>query len=384
MSPAAGKRMINQGKEEFRSQESGVRRKTAFILTSGFWILTLVFLTMSLMLCPAVVLLWPGIGMSASAGVIPADASAIPASDRGITAAPLEIIQVKHLFDIKKNAVIPSFDQPSAVAVDSQKRIWVLDGVNGRLVGFSYDGKYMTQFGKKGSGRGEFKSPLGLAIDSQDRIYVADSKNHRIQIFDDRASPLAEVYVPPDKYKSLSDPTDMAWDEVRQQLVVVDNDNHRLLIFNKKSEAAPAYKLINDLGGVGYEDGKFRYPYALCLDKSGDIYVTDVINTRVQVFSPKGEYIRSIGEWGIEKGQFFRPQSICMDQKGRVFVGENYAKIGLVQVFDQEGNFLGVVGDSSNQKIRFQVPADLFIDQQNRLYVVQMYTSMISVYSLEK
>ena len=302
----------------------------------------------------------------------------------GSPASPLEIIQVKHLFDIQKNAVIPSLDQPSAVAVDSQKRIWVLDGVNGRLVGFSYDGKYLTQFGKKGSGRGEFKSPLGLAIDSKDHIYVADSKNHRIQIFDDRASLLSEVYVPPDKYKSLSDPTDMAWDEGRQQLVVVDNDNHRLLIFNKKSEATQAYKLMSDVGGVGYEDGKFRYPYALCLDKSGNIYVTDVINTRVQVLSPKGEYIRSIGEWGIEKGQFFRPQSICMDQKGRVFVGENYAKIGLVQVFDQEGNFLGVVGDSSNQKIRFQVPADLFIDQQNRLYVVQMYTSTISVYSLEK
>ena len=296
----------------------------------------------------------------------------------GMAASDLEIIYVRHLFDIQKNAVLPPLDQPSAVAVDSQKRIWVLDGVNSRIVVFSSDGKYLAQFGKKGSGRGEFNSPLGLMIDSKDRIYVADSKNHRIQILDDRGSPLSEIYVPPDKYRSLSDPTDMALDESRQQLVVVDNDNHRLLIFNKK------YELASEVGGVGYEDGKFRYPYALCLDKSGNIYVTDVINTRVQVLSAQGAYIRSLGEWGIEKGQFFRPQSICLDQKGRVFVGENYAKIGLVQVFDREGNFLGVVGDSSNQKIRFRVPADLFIDEQNRLYVIQMYTSTISVYSLEK
>jgi len=367
MRPAAGKRMINQASPG-----------------KGSFFVLLIWFSMSLLFCPAVLLLWPGTGMSASAGKIPADASASLPSDKGKPAAPLEIIQVKHLFDISKNSVIPALNQPSAVVVDSQKRIWVMDGVNGRLVGFSYDGKYLTQFGKKGSGQGEFKSPLGLAVDSRDRIYVADSKNHRIQIFDDRASPLAEVYIPPDKYKSLSDPTDMAWDEVRKQLVVVDNDNHRLLIFGNKSESAQGYKLLTEIGGVGYEDGKFRYPYAICLDASGNIYVTDVINTRVQVFTPKGEFIRNIGEWGIEKGQFFRPQSICMDRKGRVFVGENYPKIGLIQVFDQEGNFLGVIGDSSNQKIRFQVPADIFIDQQNRLYVVQMYTSTISVYSLEK
>jgi sugar lactone lactonase YvrE len=391
MSPAAGKRMVNH--------VSHVESRFSVLLA---------WLCMCLLFCPCMVFLWPGIGVSASGGGVHAPAKKVrvqgpaggvqvpvdkvpgpaygsPASSRGIPASTLEIIQVKHLFDIMKDAVFPALDQPSAVAVDSQKRIWVLDGVNSRLVGFSYDGKYVTQFGKRGSGPGEFGSPLGLSIDSHDLIYVADSKNHRVQIFDDRASPVADIYVPPDKYRSLSDPTDMALDEGKQQLVVVDNDNHRLVIFKKKSEAVhPTYTLASDVGGVGYEDGKFRYPYALCLDKSGNIYVTDVINTRVQILSAKGEYIRSIGEWGIEKGQFFRPQSICMDQKGRVFVGENYAKIGLVQVFDQEGNFLGVVGDSSNRKVRFQVPADLFIDQQNRLYVVQMYTSTISVYSLGK
>ncbi|MEW5800826.1 MAG: NHL repeat-containing protein [bacterium] len=359
-----------------------------------------------ILLCPALVFLWSERGMSASVSGKPeqpvsvsgkaeqpvAPIHGISASPSGtpapadkpaavvnpVTAAPLQIIQVKHLFDIKKEAVIPPLDQPSAVAVDSQKRIWVLDGVNGRLVLFSYDGKYLAQFGKKGSDRGEFKSPLGLMIDSKDRIYVADSKNHRIQVFDDRASPVTEIPVPPDKYRSLSDPTDMAFDEVNQQLVAVDNDNHRLLIYDKK------FELLKEVGGVGYENGDFRYPYAICLDKSGNMYVTDVINTRVQVLSPQGEYIRSIGEWGIERGQFFRPQSICMDQQERIFVGENYDKIGLIQVFDQQGNFLGVVGDMSNQKIRFKVPADLCIDQQNRLYVVQMYTSTISVYSIGK
>ena len=317
--------------------------------------------------------------------------------------AAVEIISVKHLFDIQKGSVEPALNQPSAVAVDPQKRIWVLDGVNSRVVGFSSQGKYLTQFGRKGSGPGEFKSPLGFTIDSEGFLYIADSKNHRIQIMDEQGTSISEMYIPPDKYGCLSDPTDIVIDESRQRFMVVDNDNHRLLIYGskgkltdhksgvthekavqtspQKEKAVPPGELIHEIGGVGYEEGNFRYPYTACIDTAGNIYVTDVINTRVQVFNPEGDFLRNIGEWGIEKGQFFRPQSICIDQQGRIFVGENYDKIGLIQVFDQQGNLLGIIGDSQKKKIRFRVPSDLYIDQQNRLYVVQMYTSVISVYS---
>ena len=317
--------------------------------------------------------------------------------------AAAEIISVKHLFDIEKNAVAPPLNQPSAVSVDPKKRIWVLDGVNSRVVGFSSQGKYLTQFGRKGSNPGEFKSPLGLSIDSRGFLYVADSKNHRIQILDERGNQRLEVYIAPDKYGCLSDPTDILLDEEKQRVVVVDNDNHRVLIYSwnyqlselesaadneieaetlpKKDKNPSSFQLISEIGGIAYEEANFRYPYTACIDTAGNIYVTDVINTRVQVFTPEGNFIRSIGEWGIEKGQFFRPQSICIDRQERIFVGENYNKIGLIQGFDLQGNLLGIIGDSQKEKIRFQVPSDLCIDQQNRLYVVQMYTSVISIYS---
>lgn len=333
--------------------------------------------------------------------------SPAPLNEASVSA--VEIISVRPLFDIKKNAVTPPLNQPSAVSVDPEKRIWVLDGVNSRVVGFSSQGKYLTEFGRKGSNAGEFKSPLGLSIDSRGFLYVADSKNHRIQVLDERGNQRLEVYIPPDKYGCLSDPTDIVLDEEKQRVIVVDNDNHRVLIYSwdyqlseleprpdnenenenkidaetlpEKDENPSTFQIISDIGGIGYEEANFRYPYTGCIDKAGNIYVVDVINTRVQVFTPEGNFIRSIGEWGIEKGQFFRPQSICIDRQERVLVGENYNKIGLIQVFDLQGNLLGIIGDSQKEKIRFQVPSDLYIDQQNRLYVVQMYTSVISIYS---
>ena len=42
----------------------------------------------------------------------------------------------------------------------------------------------MKEWGKKGSGPGEFSEPHTIAIDSRGRLFVGDRENNRIQIFD--------------------------------------------------------------------------------------------------------------------------------------------------------------------------------------------------------
>jgi sugar lactone lactonase YvrE len=53
-----------------------------------------------------------------------------------------------------------------------------------RLVRYTKEGKYVRDYGKLGSGAGEFAGPHAMAIDSQGRIFVADRSNNRLQIFD--------------------------------------------------------------------------------------------------------------------------------------------------------------------------------------------------------
>ena len=55
---------------------------------------------------------------------------------------------------------------------------------NNRIVKFSKDGKYIKEWGKKGTGPGEFDIPHALAFDSKGRLFVGDRNNNRIQIFD--------------------------------------------------------------------------------------------------------------------------------------------------------------------------------------------------------
>ena len=81
-----------------------------------------------------------------------------------------------------------TFNMPSDVLVAPNGDIFVADGhsptSNARIVKFTKDGKFIKEWGKHGSGPGEFETPHALAMDSKGRLFVGDRTNNRIQIFD--------------------------------------------------------------------------------------------------------------------------------------------------------------------------------------------------------
>jgi DNA-binding beta-propeller fold protein YncE len=57
-------------------------------------------------------------------------------------------------------------------------------GATGRIVKYDRNGRFLKEWGRIGTGPGEFRTPHALAFDSKGRLFVADRGNHRIQIFD--------------------------------------------------------------------------------------------------------------------------------------------------------------------------------------------------------
>jgi len=80
------------------------------------------------------------------------------------------------------------FDQPTDVVIAANGDIFVADshrnGKNNRIVKFSKDGKFIKEWGHKGTGPGEISEPHTIALDSRGRLFVGDRENNRIQIFD--------------------------------------------------------------------------------------------------------------------------------------------------------------------------------------------------------
>ncbi len=79
------------------------------------------------------------------------------------------------------------FYQPNDVIVAPNGDIFVSEGHgsgNNRILKFDKTGKFLMEWGKLGTGDGEFDQPHALAFDSKGRLFVGDRNNNRVQVFD--------------------------------------------------------------------------------------------------------------------------------------------------------------------------------------------------------
>src|SRR5688500_13271934 len=86
-----------------------------------------------------------------------------------------------------------TFNLPTDIAFAPNGDLYVTDGYGAaRVVKFSRDGKFLLEWGKRGTGPGEFGLPHNLVVDDQGRVYVTDRDNQRIQVFDANGKYLTE------------------------------------------------------------------------------------------------------------------------------------------------------------------------------------------------
>src|SRR5205823_1205028 len=73
-------------------------------------------------------------------------------------------------------------------------------------------------------------------------------------------------------------------------------------------------------GSAGSGDGQFAYPGGVAVDGSGNVFVADTGNDRVQKFTNTGTFLTKWGSPGTGDGQFSLPEGVAVDGSGNVFV----------------------------------------------------------------
>ncbi|HTR00504.1 MAG TPA: peptidyl-alpha-hydroxyglycine alpha-amidating lyase family protein [Candidatus Acidoferrum sp.] len=166
------------------------------------------------------------------------------------------------------------FNQPNETAIDSHGNLYVVQGHTfgePKVLKFDRNGKFIKQWGKKGTGPGEFYAAHSIEIDANDVLYVADRENMRIQRFDTDGKFLGEwkfsamvcgLYLHKDGFMYLTSGFDGEW----AKLDMKDG------------------KLIGSLGSPGKDNGQFGEAHMLAVDAQGNVYIGDVGNRRVQVY----------------------------------------------------------------------------------------------------
>src|SRR3990172_3595739 len=145
-------------------------------------------------------------------------------------------------------------------------------------------------------------------------------------------------------------------------IYVTDTFNHRIQKFDSSGT------FITKWGSYGSGDGQFNSPHGIALDTSGNVYVTDYQNNRVQKFDSSGTFIKKWGSYGSGDGQFHYPYGVAVDSSGNVYVVDNSNH--RIQKFDSNGNFITKWGSQGSEDGQFWGPHGIAVDSSENVYIV--------------
>ncbi|MBM3223258.1 MAG: hypothetical protein FJZ47_05580, partial [Candidatus Tectomicrobia bacterium] len=211
------------------------------------------------------------------------------------------------------------FDRPAGLAFTPEGHLLVVDSRNNRVQTYTRDGRFLGAWGRGGQSPGEFNLPWGIAVDQTGDVYVADWRNDRIQKFDATGQPLA------------------CW------------------------------------GTAGTGDGLFHRPAGIAVDHEGHICVADWGNERVQILSPDGKVLAQLrGEAGVSKW-------------GESYFSSNQDELAARLQADLEPPLALPPTDakryeSASIEKLFWGPVSVKIDTEGRLYVVESCRHRIQIY----
>lgn len=168
-----------------------------------------------------------------------------------------------------------AFNEPTGLWFLPNGDFYVADGyVNSRVIQFNKNGEYLTHWGHKGTGDGEFNLSHDVTVDTRGRVYVADRTNQRVQIFDSKGRFLG-------KWTDVGAPWGLYYVARENAIYMCDGFNNRVVKLNTDGQ------VLGVLGSYGKVPGKFDFAHNIAVDSEGSIYVVEIKNWRVQKFAVK-------------------------------------------------------------------------------------------------
>lgn len=276
----------------------------------------------------------------------------------------------------------------TAVATDSQDRVFVFNRGDHPVAVFDPDGNLLFSWGE-----GLFTNPHGITIADDDSVFLTDDHGHVVHRFTlegkllvsmgTRGSP-SDTGATSIDYRTIRHagppfnfPTNLAVGPNGDWYISDGYGNARIHRFS------PDGKLKHSWGEPGSGPGQFHVPHGIAIDKQGIIYIADRENSRLQLFSPEGEFLN---EWPDVP----RPCEVAIDDKGRIFVAELGYRAGMwpgttapdapggrVSIFGPTGKLLARFGggDKPFEAGDFFAPHDIWIDSKGSFYVSEVVWS---------
>lgn len=182
-----------------------------------------------------------------------------------------------------------------------------------------------TPIGTTGTGTGQMERPFGVAVDKSGNVWMVDRENNCVEVY------------------------------------------------------SPAGTLIRQFGSSygapGSGNGQLSSPSGIAISSSGNVWVADLGNKRVQEFNEKGEFIRSVTYAGglLGTGKMAEPYAVATGPEETLWVGD----VGSHRVYQFKENGTFVKALSSAGSVNLTTPAGIAVDRFGNAYVAEQSSSQI-------
>jgi len=237
----------------------------------------------------------------------------------------------------------------------------------------------------------KFNRPKGVCSDGAGNLYVTDTNNHRIRkiviatgVVSTLAGSTSGYHDATGTLARFNGPSDICSDGAGN-LYVADYDNHRI------RKIVIATGVVSTLAGStsGYLDtagtsAKFNGPAGVCSDGTGNLYVADLLNHRIRKIAiatktvstlagSTGGYLDAAGT----SAKFNYPYDVCSDGTGNLYISDTFnykiRKIILTTgvVSTLAGSTAGFADDTGTLA-QFNITVGICSDDEGNLYVADV------------
>ena len=263
---------------------------------------------------------------------------------------------------------------PWGVAVSDDGHVIVTENGGNCVTILDNEGKKVKSFGGKGgSGNVQFSCPRGVAI-TPDNFILVSGMSHSIQKISMDGNRVASVGEKGSGRRQFKYPAGIAISPITGQVYIADSGNNRIQVLN------PDLTFSHSFGKKGSANGQFNNPCDISFESQGLVYVADWANHRIQNFTSNGKFVAQFGSYGSGPGRLNWPNGITIDTAGTGLVYVSEEGNHHVSVFTSDGVFVSSFGRYGSNIDQFSVPLGLRFDKKGFLYVCDSINNRLVIY----
>jgi streptogramin lyase len=233
----------------------------------------------------------------------------------------------------------------------------------GALAGPAAAQQPLASWGATGRAPNQFQKLGGIAADDRGYVYAADYNGGGVLKYT-ATGQYVRTFGRPRPPKNVGDPEPL--DQVRipegvavgpdGNVYVIDTDT----LHTKVSVWTSTGHFVRSFADYGSGPGQLSDPKQLAVDGAGFVYVADSANSRIEKFTPDGQFAASIGQgqqFFAQPDQVSNPKGVTVAADGTIYVADEQQR--RVQHYTADGAFLGTFGSLGSGDGQFQAAAGI-------------------------